>query len=826
MQRVKQTLAEREKRNAIPLLSPKEFTAAIESDHDRAVVALDQRAERYLDAAVQSWLPLAYGAGDSSQATPAEARRALEYLAEILETRHDDAWLYDFLQSRPDAVQKEALHALTSGDEALHTGRYGLALELAQKSMRDFQRSGNRAGMLRAAFAVMLAQTVVLKSNEALATADRVLPLLKATRYRWLQVQILIQRGECLYGVPRVEEAIRSTYEGIQLARQFQYSGLELRATSFLAAKIGRTGGADRGFRDLIGGLATFWKSDVGNVRGDNLYTTFFLLAGDRNWHRVEAFAIAEDLLDFPREDPVDEAGGWEFVAEAQEESGDHGLAQATLRRVEEQLSHLPEDSGIALSKAAISLDGAEIQIVLGDAKGAAATLAGLQQQFAAMGSGLIRVRYYKAYAEANLALGLNAPAETLLKRALSIGEAALKGLKSEGDRLEWSRSEGEIYRDLADLKLRSGDTAGAFAWWEWYKGASVRAASGQEVLPAGDDISRAPFDLSGYSLPPGTALVSYSLSRDSMTAFVFRDGGIRSHTFKLPKDSQLRALTFLSLCADPLADLGTLNAESRRLYDILVAPVEADIQGAAALWIESDGILDRIPVDLLRAPDGRYLGERFEITYSPGILYRSHTRRENLSAASRALIVVAAGNSSPSLPPLPEAAQEGADVAAYFPDANLLSGANATPEEVLRNLRDTSIFHFVGHALTGAGQVGLVLGSETLVKSSDLARLHPANLQLAVLSACGTAQGDDGTFADLNSMARTLAASGVPHTIASRWNVDSVVARQLMRVFYSNLLAGKTPAESLRAAEAAVRSRPGYRQPYYWGSFAVFGSS
>jgi CHAT domain-containing protein len=61
---------------------------------------------------------------------------------------------------------------------------------------------------------------------------------------------------------------------------------------------------------------------------------------------------------------------------------------------------------------------------------------------------------------------------------------------------------------------------------------------------------------------------------------------------------------------------------------------------------------------------------------------------------------------------------------------------------------------------------------------------------------------------------------------VASRWGVDSNVTRQLMRVFYANLTSGKPPAESLRAARAAIRNTPSYQHPYYWASFAVFGSS
>jgi CHAT domain-containing protein len=174
----------------------------------------------------------------------------------------------------------------------------------------------------------------------------------------------------------------------------------------------------------------------------------------------------------------------------------------------------------------------------------------------------------------------------------------------------------------------------------------------------------------------------------------------------------------------------------------------------------------------------------------------------------------------------LPAADQEGTEVASLFRNAVLISGREVTRAEVLAQLHHARVLHFAGHAFAGFNRVGLVLGPASLLSSHDIAALRLQNLRLAVLSACDTANGDEGTSADGNSIARTLVAAGVPNVVASRWRVDSTVTRQLMRVFYSNLLSGESPAQSLRAASTAVRNIPGYQHPYYWASFAVFGVS
>jgi CHAT domain-containing protein len=189
-------------------------------------------------------------------------------------------------------------------------------------------------------------------------------------------------------------------------------------------------------------------------------------------------------------------------------------------------------------------------------------------------------------------------------------------------------------------------------------------------------------------------------------------------------------------------------------------------------------------------------------------------------------LIVVASGSQDSSLAPLSAAIDEGTDVASFFRRPVLVSGNQVDRKDVLSDLRDAQLFHFAGHAVADANRVGLLLGPNAILSARDLVMRQPRNLSLAVLSACDTASGEEGKFTDINSLARTFVAEGVPQVVASRWRVDSTVTRQLMLIFYSNLMSGKTPAESLRAAGLAIRKFPNYQHPFYWASFSVFGSS
>jgi CHAT domain-containing protein/tetratricopeptide (TPR) repeat protein len=823
LQRVEQILRDKKQQSAVPLLSPREFDQVPDTD-SKVGGFLDLRIERYLEAAVQSWLAQRYVDSKAFKSATEDALLGLESLSAILKKHHDDAWLTDFLKSAPSSIQLEALRSLLASNSALNIGEYNRSGDLARKSIRGFEHSRNVAGQARATFALLLAQSFALDSGACLKTADSMIPVLSANHYRWLQAQFLIQKGQCLDAQAREEEAIDVTTEGGEVAHRARFPSVELRAVAFRASYERDLVSADQGLLDITHGLATFWKSDVADGRGENLYSVLFDVTGTRNWHYVETFALKEKIEDFPVNDQVERAAELQLLAAAEAKTGEFEVARTTLRDAGIQLARLPKDEGVTFRKAEFALEDAGIQSHIGNARQALDILNGLQTQFEATDDALLQGEYFKIWGETYLALGMTGPAEGVLGRALSITENGLMGLRSEADKLQWSRMEGDIYRDLLQIKLISDTPAAALEMWEWYKGASLHShsAGASSTLIGGSPHSIVPPKLATYELPAGTALISYVLLKHSAVVFVLRDEQVRTHELQLTEGTELTAADFLSLVDNPTADMNFVGRESRRLYEILVAPLESDINGVTSLRFEPDGELNRIPFDLLQNEKGLYLLDRFKVSYSPGLAYRPSRPQSSITPSSAALIVVAVGGQDNIALSLPDAAEEGKDVAAHFDAPTVLVGSLTTREKIFRKLSDVEVFHFVGHAVASVERVGLLLGANGAVSSKDLARIRPRNLRLVVLSACDTANGENGTLDDVTSVARTLAVAGVPQTIASRWKVDSVVTRQLMNEFYTNLMVGKTSEDALRLAATRVRSMPEYRHPYYWGAFAV----
>jgi CHAT domain-containing protein/tetratricopeptide (TPR) repeat protein len=815
-------------RMAEPLLTPEEFVARMNSSPSETVSLVDSRIERYLDAAMKVWLPAWIASGEKRSPSSEEARRALDALAEILKKQHEDTWLADFLEAQPSEANNAGVRDLVASEEAVSTG-VGDAVKPAQQALDYFKGAGNRAGMLRAGFALTKARAFALDFSGCLDTAAATLPAVAPSRYSWIQAQLLIQQADCEAALARFREAIRVNASASAFARGVHYPELELRARNLASYYFVNMGNKDAGLRQLTPGFAEFWQSDGSNGPGEILYASLADFANGAGWPRVEGFAFNELLYGFPAVSRLDQVLWRVFLADALKRTGEFEAANRTLQDASKLLATLPNDKTLALRRAEIMLDESEIQLDQGEAVGVIASLSPYREQFDTDSVGQFQANYFKILGECYLALNQPIDAEKSLLRALEVLENGLKNLRQEADKLEWSRSRGQVYRDLLAVKLQLGTPAEALAWWEWYKGASIRSmAEGSSGVLIGNFHPVADMGLAA-AIEPGTARISYVLRRNSIAAFVSREG--TTHVRLLPRSANMEGWVrrLLEFCADPSTDLESLNMLGWRLYGVLIAPLEPEIQGATALSIETDGILDKIPFGILHGADGKYLADKFELTFSQGQAYSLRSNRLSSTAISpvtAALIVVAASGADSSMPVLPEAADEAKDVASRFEGATVISAQKATRAEILRALRSARLFHFAGHAVSSPAQSGLVLGADALLSSKDLMSLPLGNLKLAVLSACETANGDEGSFADENSLTRTLAAAGVAQIVASRWRVDSAVTRQLMREFYSDLLSGKSTANSLRAASFAVRSSPEHRHPYYWASFGVFGSS
>jgi CHAT domain-containing protein len=246
--------------------------------------------------------------------------------------------------------------------------------------------------------------------------------------------------------------------------------------------------------------------------------------------------------------------------------------------------------------------------------------------------------------------------------------------------------------------------------------------------------------------------------------------------------------------------------------------------------------MLSEIPIRALVDPKGRYLGDLYSVVLSPGLIYEQRLAPGSAISNQDSAFVIgspatAASEERVQLNSLADATREAEVVAGKFREATFLRGKEASLNAVDRYLGNADVFHFAGHAVTSPGGVALVLAIEAKAGHTGRSLLNADYLgerklkcRLVVLSACATGQGEDGSLAAPESLVRGFLRAGVPHVVASHWNVNSATTASFMSLFYSALLSGSPVPVALKRAAQEIHSQAATVHPYYWAAFEAYG--
>jgi len=186
----------------------------------------------------------------------------------------------------------------------------------------------------------------------------------------------------------------------------------------------------------------------------------------------------------------------------------------------------------------------------------------------------------------------------------------------------------------------------------------------------------------------------------------------------------------------------------------------------------------------------------------------------------------------------LPGAEAEARAVAAGYPGSTVLVGGSATAAAVRNALPGHHILHLATHGvLSEAAPMlsSMLLADGEALTLDDFMALH-LDVELAVLSACNTGNGNEDDGNDVLGFTRGLLVAGARSAVVSLWPVDDASTRLLMERFYAELRRGHTSAAALRTAQMALRamSEPGsstagdagssYSHPHFWAAFVLVG--
>ena len=845
--RLRTKLKDHDASQAAPLLTPALIATSIAASTDAASgndpnlrSTVDARIEEYLSSAVRSWLPQAYA--EKGAADPA-AQQALFFLADLTSQQHNDRWLADLLRGSSARNFPQAAAALARAVNATDAGEYDVSRQQAKLAEKFFSSSGNTAGVLRAQFEQTYAAQMTRRSEACRRQATTVLRKSEKYSYFWLQIQLGLEESICSGLMDDLGTQEKMAQRAMDRAQKNGYGGLYLRSLYFAADEKIVVGDSSRTWRISLVGLQRYWSGQYPSMQGLNLYGG---LAYDAESHgrfnlQVALWREAIAVLGSDR-NLLWRATTHESLAQAAKAAHQPRLAEQQYAEAARLYALAPQTEASRSNAIENQIRSAQLESRQGQLDNALGRLISVQDQIRSLSNNYLVQMFYSVLGELQLHRHREAEAEQALQPALTIAEQSLASLRSEAERIAWKSEAAPVYRALTEARLLQGNPQESLDVYESYLGASQGASPARPSVPHPSRLAlRLPL------LSQETVLV-YAALPDGVAIWVCGDRGVHAEWIAKPADElQELAARFYDLASDPKSDLNALRRDGRSLYTALILPIEQRLAPGRTLVIEADGWLARVPFEALVDAQNHYLIDRWPVVHSLGQDFEARLRNDNdndnngngnndagpISARMPLLVVASAASSQQQgLPPLTGVAEEADAVASGFHSPRVLKGSEATLRAVKEDLPSAAVFHFAGHSLFTPDRSGLLLedansdaGRRTetpsLLDAAAVRKLNVGNMELAFLSACNTESGA-GSSGGFNSITEALLRAGVPHVVASRWEV--METRAFIDAFYRSALSGQHVSEAIRGASRNMLADPRTAHPYYWSAFAAYG--
>ncbi|MEP6729901.1 MAG: CHAT domain-containing protein [bacterium] len=409
-----------------------------------------------------------------------------------------------------------------------------------------------------------------------------------------------------------------------------------------------------------------------------------------------------------------------------------------------------------------------------------------------------------------------------------------------------FSLTERQRARDLRDRLLLAsawqepGPTHNSSESQTWRETDSVDVAALQRTIP-----------------DTTTALVTMDAGGDGErgTAFVLTRGALTGHAIASQNVVAPRVRRLVSL----LEAGRDATTEAQALGDMLLTPIMPRLTraGITRIVFIPEGVLHRLPFDVLRLPDGRTVLERFETAVAPSVTVLARLRASasrtrpvpqvlaiadpssgvrSSSRASRAfgadssfgarLLVTVFGVGA--YPALAGTRDEVAHVQRALPGTTIRTGDRALESMFKREAATYDVLHFATHAVVdewSGARAALVLtageGDDGLLDSGEIAGLR-LNASLVVLSACRTVGGEVLAGEGVRGLTTAFLQAGARTVVATSWRVNDRAVVPLVSDFYDALARGAPVGAALRQARLVAMRRGAPVST--WGAFSIVG--
>jgi CHAT domain-containing protein len=321
-------------------------------------------------------------------------------------------------------------------------------------------------------------------------------------------------------------------------------------------------------------------------------------------------------------------------------------------------------------------------------------------------------------------------------------------------------------------------------------------------------------------------AAVVYSIVLDKRTIMILRspNGTLKSYPINITANQLQERISQLRFSLEDIA-LETYLEQSKQAYDLLMAPIAADLAATQAKTVVfiHDGVLRSIPMSALY--DGqKFLVEKYAIANT---LSLSLTNRSSIRSADPALIFGLTA-ARPPYGALPNVEAETTKVQQAIGGTRVLD-QGFTFENLEAQLKqgNYSIIHLATHGKFSVDSASTYLltydNRITLDDVESAIRLSKQPIDLLTLSACETATGDNRAALGIAGVA---VRSGVKSALATLWYINDANTVPLIEEVYNQLRQpGVSKADALRTAQLKMIANPDLRHPAIWAPFILIGN-
>jgi CHAT domain-containing protein len=750
----------------------------------------------------------AYVAGQTSEATRLLAR--VRMIAIALQKANGDSLLAETMRAI-DAADEGSLKQTAVGARAYGKARDDLAHRRLAEALREFTEAERAFATVHNPMELVASyyRGNVLATLGDAQTAEKIAARLEPRiepGFRSLRAHVLWLRGQLTTDAGRHYDAfvaIRNAREAFERLGEIDNADRLRTGEAGMLARLGREREAwDFGRLALAGAAAS--------GRWDLVETSIEGIAREEvdGPDRDIARALFDVQVHAPSALPLMRFNGLLWLAYLDEQTTDRrpdtSAARAAAAKIPDpkQRADAIDDLRLAEALTAKNNDPASAEQMMGEVIDYR-TRVGLLPYLPAI---------YVQRAHLRRTLARPAEAEQDLRAAIELIESRRGGIQDNRSRDAFLGRSADAYEELGDLLLARGDWKGAFE-------ISERARA--RVLL--DRVERDPMSLADIvAATPITIVGAHYTTFATHTLLVVIERGQAIHYVIDVSRTELADLRD-RLVKDPES-----VPVSRRLYNLLIAPLHDRLAPDRVLIIAPDDTTYGIPFAALREPGGRFLIEETTVALAPA--GAAIAAEPPLLVPSRAKIAVIADPAfSPALFPhlerLPEARDDAKTLTSQFAQTTSLVAESATRRAFAAAAEDSDAVHIAAHAFSSRRDASLSLialapeqGDAGLLYLQDIEALRLDHHPLVVLAGCETGAFGGGN-GSIRSLAHAFLGAGSRAVLATLWNVQDDRTSELTKNFYRHLAVGATLPAALREAQlAAIRSQEGVD----WAAFQL----